>query len=312
MWKGTVSFGLVSIAVRLYRATEDRAVRFHQLHAADGSRIRYRRTCAGCGEDVAYDDIAKGYELAGGDMVMLTDDDLADLPLVSSHTIDVLEFVPTEQIDPILYASAYYLEPDGAALKPYVLLRDALTRTRRVAIVKVALRGREQLATLRVRDDMLVLNSMLWPDEVREPMFPFRDAVVEARPAELALATSLVESLSSDFDPARHTDSYRSALEAVIGAKAAGREVVHAEEDPAAPTAAADLMAVLRASVDRARAARAGSGAEGAGPKVPGPRAAGTNTPKPRKRAKARTEPPTGKGHGGKSSTRKAPSTTSS
>jgi DNA end-binding protein Ku len=308
MWKGTVSFGLVSIAVRLYRATEDRAVRFHQLHVADGSRIRYQRTCAGCGEDVAYDDIAKGYELAGGDMVMLTDDDLADLPLVSSHTIDVLEFVPAEQIDPILYASAYYLEPDGAALKPYVLLREALTRTRRVAIVKVALRGREQLATLRVRDDMLVLNSMLWPDEVREPMFPFRDAVVEARPAELALATSLVESLSTDFDPARHTDTYRSALQAVIEAKVAGRAVVHAEEDPAAPTAAADLMAVLRASVDRARTARAGSDA---GAKVPGPRTAGTSTPKAPKRAKARAEPPTGKGHRRKPSQRKAPSTSS-
>jgi DNA end-binding protein Ku len=257
MWKGTVSFGLVSIAVKLYRATEDRAVRFHQLHAADGSRIRYKRTCAGCGDEVDYDHLAKGYELGGGDMVVLTDDDLADLPLSSTHTIDVLEFVPAEQIDPIMYAGAYYLEPDGAALKPYVLLRDALTRMRRVAIVKVALRGREQLATMRVRGNVLLLNTMLWPDELREPAFPFLGADVEARPAELALAGSLIESMATDFDPSRHTDTYRAALEALIEAKVAGRELVPAEGNGAAPTVATDLMAALRASVERARAARA-------------------------------------------------------
>jgi DNA end-binding protein Ku len=256
IWKGAVSFGLVSIAVRLYPATEEKAIRFHQIHAADGGRIRYRRTCATCGEEVAYDDIAKGYDLGDGDLVVLTDDDFADLPLPSSRTIDVLEFVPAEQVDPILYARAYYMEPEGASTKPYVLLREALTSTDRVAIVKVSLRQREQLATLRVRDDVLVLNTMLWPDEVRAPQFAFLDDDVEARPAELAMAASLIASMAADFTPTQYTDDYRAALQEVIDAKVAGHEVVQPEQAEAAPSAAMDLMAALRASVDRARAAR--------------------------------------------------------
>src|SRR4051794_39424905 len=154
IWKGAVSFGLVSIAVRLYSATEEKDIRFHQVHREDGGRIKYKRVCSVDGEEVSYDEIAKGYDLGGGEMVLLTDEDFADLPLTTSHAIDVLEFVPAEQVDPIFYAKSYYLEPDRSATKPYMLLRDALTRTDRVAIVKVALRQREQLATLRVRDDV--------------------------------------------------------------------------------------------------------------------------------------------------------------
>jgi DNA end-binding protein Ku len=260
IWKGAVSFGLVSIAVKLYSATEEKDIRFHQVHRTDGGRIRYKRTCSVCGEEVTYDDIAKGYDLGGGEIVILTDEDFADLPLTTSHAIDVLEFVPAEQVDPILYAKAYYLEPDGSAAKPYVLLRDALTRTDRVAIVKVALRQREQLATLRVREDVLVLNTMLWPDEVRAPAFGFLDDDVEARPAELAMAGSLIESMAGDFDPTQYTDNYRAALLEVIDAKAAGREVVAPEEEAPAPSGAVDLMAALRASVERARTARGESG----------------------------------------------------
>src|SRR5437764_3195920 len=198
MWKGAVSFGLVSIGVRLYSATEERDIRFHQIHAKDGGRIRYRRTCMICGEEVGYDDIAKGYDLGGGEMVVLTDEDFADLPLPSSRAIEVLEFVPAGQIDPILYTRAYYLEPEGRAMKPYVLLREALTRTDRVAIVKVALRQREQLATLRVRDQVLLLNTVLWPDEVRRPDFAFPDTDVQAPPAELAVAESRIEPVAAD------------------------------------------------------------------------------------------------------------------
>jgi DNA end-binding protein Ku len=256
IWKGAVSFGLVSIAVRLYSATEEKDIRFHQVHREDGGRIKYKRVCSVDGEEVSYDDIAKGYDLGGGEMVILTDEDFADLPLTSSHAIEVLEFVPAEQVDPILYNKAYYLEPESTATKPYMLLRDALTNTDRVAIVKVALRQREQLATLRVRDDVLVLNTMLWPDEVRKAKFDFLDESVEARPAELAMAGSLIESMAGDFDPAAYTDNYREALQEVIDAKVAGREVVAPEEPEAAPTAAVDLMAALRASVERARAAR--------------------------------------------------------
>ncbi|WP_327006583.1 Ku protein [Dactylosporangium sp. NBC_01737] len=256
IWKGAVSFGLVSIAVRLYSATEEKDIRFHQVHRDDGGRIKYKRVCSIDGEEVSYDDIAKGYDLGGGEMVILTDDDFADLPLTTSRAIEVLEFVPAEQVDPILYNKAYYLEPDKTAAKPYALLRDALTNTERVAIVKVALRQREQLATLRVREDVLVLNTMLWPDEIRAAKFDILDEDVSARPAELAMAGSLIESMAADFDPATYTDNYREALQEVIEAKVAGREVVQPEETEEAPAAAVDLMAALRASVERAKAAR--------------------------------------------------------
>jgi DNA end-binding protein Ku len=256
IWKGAVSFGLVSIAVRLYSATEEKDIRFHQVHREDGGRIKYKRTCSVCGAEVTYDDIAKGYDLGGGEMVILTDEDFAELPLTTSHAVEVLEFVPAEQVDPILYHKAYYLEPEGTATKPYVLLRDALTRTDRVAIVKVAMRQREQLATLRVRDNVLVLNTMLWPDEVRTPDFEFLGDDIEAKPAELAMAGSLIESMAAEFSPEEYTDNYRAALQEVIDAKVAGREVVQPEEPEAAPSAAVDLMAALRASVERARTAR--------------------------------------------------------
>ncbi|MBQ1027777.1 Ku protein [Micromonospora sp. C95] len=266
IWKGAVSFGLVSIAVKLYSATEEKDIRFHQVHRADGGRIRYKRTCQVCGEEVSYDDIAKGYDIGGGEMVILTDEDFADLPLSTSHAIDVLEFVPAEQVDPILYNKAYFLEPEGTATKPYLLLRDALTDAERVAIVKVALRQREQLATLRVREGVLLLNTMLWPDEIRKPDFGFLDEDLKIRPPELAMATSLIDSMAGDFHPDEFSDDYRAALQEVIDAKVEGREVVQPEEVEEAPAAAVDLMAALKASVERARAARgeapAGGGAE--------------------------------------------------
>jgi DNA end-binding protein Ku len=265
IWKGAVSFGLVSIAVRLYSATEEKDIRFHQVHRDDGGRIRYKRTCSVCGEEVTYDDIAKGYDIGGGEMVILTDDDFADLPLSTSRAIDVLEFVPAEQVDPILYNKAYYLEPEGTATKPYLLLRDALTDSDRVAIVKVALRQREQLATLRVHDGVLLLNTMLWPDEVRKPDFNFLDEDITVRPPELAMASSLIDSMAADFEPDAFTDNYRAALQEVIDAKVEGREVVQPEEAEEAPAAAVDLMAALKASVERARAARGEGDGDGGG-----------------------------------------------
>jgi DNA end-binding protein Ku len=189
-------------------------------------------------------------------MVILTDEDFADLPLTTSRAIDVLEFVPADQIDPILFAKAYYLEPEGQAAKPYVLLRDALRDADRVAIVKIALRQREQLATLRVRDDVLVLNTMLWPDEVRNPDFGFLDEDIETRPAELAMASSLIDSMAGSFKADEFTDNYREALQEVIDAKVEGREIVQPEEAEEAPAAAVDLMAALKASVERAKKAR--------------------------------------------------------
>jgi DNA end-binding protein Ku len=281
IWKGAVSFGLVSIAVKLYSATEEKDIRFHQVHRTDGGRIKYQRTCSIDGEAVSYDDIAKGYDIGGGEMVILTDDDFADLPLTTSRAIDVLEFVPAEQIDPILFAKAYYLEPEGQAAKPYVLLRDALQDADRVAIVKIAIRQREQLATLRVHDNVLVLNTMLWPDEVRTPEFGFLDEDIETRPAELAMASSLIDSMAGSFKADEFTDNYRAALQEVIDAKVEGREVVQPEEAEEAPAAAIDLMAALKASVERAKKARG----EEAAPAAPAKKATGAKKAAPAKKA---------------------------
>ncbi|WP_446218016.1 non-homologous end joining protein Ku [Micromonospora sp. IBHARD004] len=293
IWKGAVSFGLVSIGVKLYSATEEKDIRFHQVHRDDGGRIRYKRTCQVCGEEVTYDDIAKGYDIGGGEMVILTDDDFAELPLTTSHAIDVLEFVPAEQVDPILYNKAYFLEPEGAATKPYVLLRDALADSERVAIVKVALRQREQLATLRVREGVLLLNTMLWPDEVRTPDFGFLDEDLKVRPPELAMASSLIDSMAGEFQPDAFTDDYRAALQEVIDAKIEGREVVQPEEVEAAPAAAVDLMAALKASVERARAARGEEPAGGAAEPTPisAARSAQKAAKAPAKKAAAKKAP---------------------
>ncbi|HVE99239.1 MAG TPA: Ku protein [Mycobacteriales bacterium] len=253
IWKGSISFGLVTIPVKLYSATEEKDISFRQVHRADGGRIRYKRECTIDGEEIPYSDIAKGYEMPDGSMVVLTDDDLASVPLTTSRAIDVVQFVPLEQLDPIYFNRSYYLEPDKAGVKPYVLLARALEKSGQVAVVKVALRQRESLAALRVRDGVFVLETMLWPDEVREPEFGFLDEDVDVRPQELAMAGTLIESLSGDFEPTEHTDAYREALEELIEAKVAGQEVV--QPVSAAPTAGAvvDLMAALRASVDAAK-----------------------------------------------------------
>jgi len=262
IWKGSISFGLVNIAVKLYSATEEKDVAFHQVHRDDGGRIRYKRVCSVCGEEVAYNDIAKGYELPDGEIVVLTDDDLAELPLTTSREIDVLQFVPLEQVDPIYFSKSYYLEPDPKATKAYVLLRDTLEDSGKVAIVKVALRRREALATLRVREGVLTMETMLWPDEIREPAFGFLDESPEVRKQELAMAASLVESLSGDFDPSAYTDQYREALESLIDAKVEGRDLVPAPEaEVEGGGKVVDLVAALQASIDAAKRGRVGGAA---------------------------------------------------
>jgi DNA end-binding protein Ku len=261
IWKGAISFGLVSIPVKLYSATEEKDVSFHQVHREDGGRIRYKRVCQIDNEEVPYSDIAKGYELPNGEVVVLTDEDFADLPLTTSRSIDVLEFVPLEEVDPLYFSKSYYLEPDAAGTKPYVLLRAALEDSGRVALVKVALRQRESLATLRVRDGVFVLEMMLWPDEIREPAFGFLDEDVDVRPQELQMAKSLIETLAGDFRPEQYGDNYREALQALIEAKVAGREVVQPAEPAAESGTVVDLMAALRASVEAARQGRAGGAA---------------------------------------------------
>ena len=265
IWKGSISFGLVSIAVKVYSATEEKDIAFHQVHRDDGGRIKYKRICSIDGEEVAYNDIAKGYELPDGDVVVLTDDDLAELPLTSSREIDVLQFVPLEQVDPIYFNKSYYLEPDARATKAYVLLRDTLEKSGRVAVVKVALRRREALATLRVREGVITLETMLWPDEIRSPEFGFLDESVDVRPAEIAMASSLVDSLSGDFDPSDFTDQYRAALESVVEAKIEGRDLIPAPDTADAETSGTvvDLVAALQASIAAVKAGTAGGAAKG-------------------------------------------------
>ncbi|WP_019634705.1 Ku protein [Actinomadura atramentaria] len=297
IWKGAISFGLVTIPVKLYSATEQRDVAFHQVHRTDGGRIRYKRVCSIDGEEVPYADIAKGLELPDGETVILTDEDFADLPLDTSRQIDVLQFVESDEVDPIYFAKSYYLEPEKQGAKPYVLLRDALADTGQVAIVKVALRQRESLATLRVRDEVFVLETMLWPDEVRAPDFAFLNEDVEVRKQELTMATSLIESMAGDFDPSEYHDAYREALQAVIDAKIEGREVTRPA--PAAPEApAADLLGALRASVEAAKKSRAdkeGGKASGKAAEKSAAKRPATRSPAPRKKAGTSKEKPASK-----------------
>ncbi|HEX4703352.1 MAG TPA: Ku protein [Pseudonocardiaceae bacterium] len=264
MWKGTVAFGLVAIPVHLYAATESHNVSFRQVHRADGGRVHYKRVCSVDGEEVPYADIAKGYETEGGEMVVLTDDDLADLPLPTQRGIEVVEFVPLEAIDPIVYDRSYYIEPQKIAVKPYVLLRDALQKSGQVAIAQVVLRQRETLAILRVYSDVLVLTTTLWPDEVRKPDFAFlHDSVPQVKPQELNMAGSLIDSMSDTvFDPEKYHDHYQEALTELIDAKIAGRETTVA---PATvETKPADLMSALQASVTAAKKTRDAAAADAA------------------------------------------------
>lgn len=253
IWKGAISFGLVTIPVKLYSATEQRDVTFHQVHRTDGGRIRFRRICTIDGEEVPYADVAKGYELATGEEVVLTDDDFADLPLSTSRTVEVLQFAPADQVDPIYFNKSYFLEPEAAGTKPYALLREALEKSDKVAIVKIALRQRESLATLRVREGVFVLETMLWPDEVRTADFEFLDEDIDVRAQELKMATSLIAEMTEDFDPTQFRDEYREALQQVIEAKIAGREVVQPETPETEGAPAVDLMSALRASVEAAK-----------------------------------------------------------
>jgi DNA end-binding protein Ku len=259
---------MVSIPVRLYSATEDRDVSFHQVHDEDAGRVRYQRMCTVCDKEVAYADLAKGFELPSGETVLLTDEDFANLPLPTTKVVELVAFVPADQVDPLALARGYYLEPDPAGRKPYELLRAALERTSRVGLAKIAVRSKESLAVLRPRGDVLALQTMVWPDEVRKAQFDVLDREVAVSDAELKMADTLIEAMSSDFTPEAYQDGYREALLSVIEAKTAGKEFV-APPTSAQPAPAVDLITALQASVEAAKAAR------GDPPNVPKPRKSG-------------------------------------
>lgn len=287
IWKGSVAFGLVNVPVKVYSATEDHDLKFHQVHAKDNGRIQYKRVCSECGEVVEYGDIAKAYEADNGQTVVITDDDIATLPDERSHEIEVLEFVPANEIDPMWYDRSYYLEPDGKSVKSYVLLAKALSETERVAIVHFALRNKTRLAALRVREfskrNVMVVQTLLWPDEVRDPDFPALDADVEVRAPEMKMAGQVVESMSGDFRPEEFTDTYQEQLRELVEAKLAGGEAFATEAKPTAldeTEDVSDLLAKLEASVRKRREQAATA------PKTPAKKAAVSKAPAKKAAAK--------------------------
>ena len=292
IWKGSISFGLVNVPVKVYSATEDHDLKFHQVHAKDHGRIKYQRVCEECGEVVDYSDIARAFEADDGRSVVITDEDIATLPEERSREIEVVEFVPAGDIDPIMYDKSYFLEPEGKSTKSYVLLAKTLAETDRVAIVHFALRSKTRLAALRVKDfskrDVMVITTLLWPDEIRDPDFPVLDTKVEIKPAELKMAGQVVESMSEDFHPDNFRDDYQDQLKELVAAKLEGDEAFTVEEKPTdldESDDVSDLLAKLEASVKKRQGAAAADEPAPAR-KAPAKKAAAKKTPAKKTAAK--------------------------
>ena len=263
IWKGSIAFGLVNVPVKVYSATQDHDIKFHQVHAKDNGRIRYKRVCEVDGEVVEFADIARAYESDDGQMVVITDDDISTLPEERSREIEVLEFVPASDVDPMMFDRSYFLEPDSQSSKSYVLLARTLAETDRMAIVHFTLRNKTRLAALRVKDfgkrEVMVVHTLLWPDEIRDPDFPLLDKKIEIKPAELKMAGQVVESMTDDFNPDRYHDTYQEQLQELVEAKLEGGEAFTTQEQPTQldqTEDVSDLLAKLEASVK----ARSGDG----------------------------------------------------
>ncbi len=255
IWKGAISFGLVTIPVKLFSATEEKDISFRQVHPEDGGRIKYRRVCEKCEREIPFTEIAKGYEMADGRMVILEKEDFDNLPLTTTKAVEVVQFVAEGEVDPTYFNKTYYMEADGPGVKPYVLLRDALLKSGQCALVKVALRSREALALIRPVDGVLRMHTMLWPDELRDGAFAAPPVEVKVSDAEVAMAQSFIDALSGDFAPEEYTDSYREALETVVRSKAEGVPLA-AESEAPKEAEVVDLVAALRASVEAAKKRR--------------------------------------------------------
>ncbi len=270
IWKGAIAFGLVNVPVKVYSATEDHDISLHQVHNADGGRIRYQRRCEVCSKVIDYSDIEKAFE-DGGRTVVLSKEELKSIPAESSHEIEVVQFVPSEQLEPMMFEKSYYLEPDSKSPKAYVLLRRALEDTDRVAIVQFALREKTRLGALRIKDDVLVLQSLLWPDEVREANFPSLDASIKISAQERDMSAALVESMAADFDPAHFTDDYQAQLRQLIEAKLEQGDSLDTEETFGVEAGEGgkgeviDLMEALKRSLDRKRGGGADAAADAGG-----------------------------------------------
>lgn len=254
IWKGEVSFGLVNVPVKVYAATEDHDLHARQVDKKDGVRIRYKKVRDDNGEEVEFSDIAKAYESEDGEMVILTKEDLASLPVEQNHEIEVTEFVPADQVDPVAFDNAYFLEPASRSNRAYVLMREALQQTDRLAICTFTLRNRTRLCALRVYKEVLMLQTLLWPDEIRPAILEGLDKEAKVRPQEVKMAASLIETMAADFEPEKYEDDYQNQLRELIEAKAAGGEAFTLEErddtgDDDGDDEVADLLAALRASV---------------------------------------------------------------
>ena len=256
IWKGAISFGLITIPIKVYGATETKDLSFRQVHPADGGRIKYKRVCEVCGKEIPYTEIAKGYETGDGRMVILEAEDFDNLPLPTAKAVDVVQFVEVDEVDPTYFERTYFLEADGPGAKPYVLLRRALADAGKAALVKVALRSRESLALIRAKDDLLLMHTMLWPDELRDGSFAAPSDDVKVSDAEVEMARMFIDQLTGAFDPSQFTDVYREALEEVVQAKLAGTTVPAAEEEVPQQADVVDLVAALRASVEAAKKRR--------------------------------------------------------
>jgi DNA end-binding protein Ku len=251
MWKGAISFGLVTIPVAVFPATEEKTVRFNQLHDEDMGRIRQKRVCEKDGEIVDYEHIVKGYEYEKDRYVVLTDEDFDAVPVESSRAIDIVQFVDLDEIDPMMFKKSYYLAPDETGAKAYSLLRQAMSTDNKVGIAKVSFRDKEHLAALRFKDDAFVLETMYWPDEIRAADFGDVDVTTTVRDQELEMARQLIEGLTAEWDPQEFTDDYREALLRIVEAKINGEEIEVVEAEPTAKVV--DLMEALKASVAAAK-----------------------------------------------------------
>jgi DNA end-binding protein Ku len=256
LWRGAITFGLISIPVRLYSAVENKSLKFHLLHEKDGGRIKYQRTCGKCGEEVTWDDIVKGYEYSKDHYVTFTQEELAALDVDSIKAVDVVSFVPLEKVDPIYFDKSYYVAPESSGLKAYRLLADALQAEGQVGVAKVTLREREHLATIRLKDGVFVLETMHWPDEIRTPSFEELDKRVDVRDNEVKMARQLIQQLSDDFRPEQFEDEYRVRLQELAEKKVDGQEITVSAETEEEPAEVVDLMEALKASVAQAKERR--------------------------------------------------------
>ena len=285
IWSGVITFGLVSIPVKLYPATQDKDVSFHLLHRPDHSRIRFKRFCATEDEEVDQDDLVKAYEVSKEHYVEITDEDLERLPLPARHSIELSAFVKSAEIDPIYYEKSYYLEPEETGVRPYALLMKVLAQKDVIGVASVALRNKESLCALRPLESSLILETLHYPDEIREREVNLENMAVNER--ELAVAGTLVDALEERFDPSKYHDHYREALLELIAGKTEGREVVTAETAAESPPVT-DLMAALRASIEAAKGHKDAAAAPSADGEEHAARGGGSSRKSPAKGSRSR------------------------